>query len=181
MQTHQSAQRTPPRDKPHTPTSLDPHPNPWIKFLTKSLKSPHIPKSRKTQVATRKVQHRLRRYPRNFRQKFRTQAAQNLVDNHLFKLPHDFHIYNKQGKKETIDTILMVSESENWSKAVGNELGRLANGIDNQVLETNTFKFIRKKEVSKGRTFTYANFVCEYRPLKSEPYKFRLSVSGDRL
>ena len=29
--------------------------------------------------------------------------------------------------------------------------------------------------------FTYANFICDYRPHKSEPYRIRLTVGGDRL
>ena len=45
--------------------------------------------------------------PANFRQNFRTQASQHLAANHLFNLPHDFHVYNKQGGKETIDTLLL--------------------------------------------------------------------------
>ena len=47
--------------------------------------------------------------------------------------------------------------------------------------ETNTRELIRKEEVTTGRTVIYANFVCDYRPLKSEPYKVRLTVGGERL
>jgi hypothetical protein len=32
-----------------------------------------------------------------------------------------------------------------------------------------------------GRKVTYANAVCDYRPLKDEPYRVRLTVGGDRL
>ena len=32
-----------------------------------------------------------------------------------------------------------------------------------------------------GQEFTSASFVCDYRPLKSEPYRVRLVVGGDRL
>ena len=97
------------------------------------MKTPQISKARKSQAAPRQVQRRLRRSPRNFRQKLRTQAALNIVANHIFKLPHAFHIYNFQGKKETIDTLLLGKHSDTWWKAVVNALGRLANGIDNQV------------------------------------------------
>ena len=45
----------------------------------------------------------------------------------------------------------------------------------------NTIEFIRKEEVQKGRTFTYEIFLCDYRPLKSEPYRVRLTVGGYRL
>ena len=95
------------------------------------MKTPQIPKSKKTQAAPWKVQHRLHRSPRNFRQKFRTQAEQNFVANYLFKLPHDFHIYNEKGKKGTIENLLMGGDSNTWWKAFVDELGRLANVIDN--------------------------------------------------
>ena len=44
----------------------------------------------------------------------------------------------------------MVGDSDTWRKAVGNELGRLANEIDNQGRATSTIEFIRKWEVPKG-------------------------------
>ena len=106
--------------QPSTSPSLDPDPNPWIRKFTKYLKSPQIPKSRKTQAAPWQVQHRLCHSPRNFKQNFRTQAAQHLVANHLFYLPHYFHIYNNQGVKETVDTLLLGKDSDTWWKSVGN-------------------------------------------------------------
>ena len=102
------------------------------------MESPQIPKARKTQAAPRKVQHHLRRSLFNFRQNLRTQVDQNLVANHILKLSHDFHICNKQGKKETIDTLFLGKDIDTCWKSVGNELGRLANGINNQVQATNT-------------------------------------------
>ena len=71
--------------------------------------------------------------------------------------------------------------SDTWRKAVGNELGRLANRIDNQVREINTIEFIIKEEVPKVHTVIYDNFVCDYRSIKSEPYRVRLTMVGDRL
>ena len=73
----------------------------------------------------------------------------------------------------------MVKDSDTWGKAVRNELRRLANGIENQVRATKSIEFIIKEEVPTGRTVTYANFVCDYFPLKSEPYRVRLTVGGD--
>ena len=46
---------------------------------------------------------------------------------------------------------------------------------------TNTIKFVRKGEVPRGYTVTYANFVCDYHPLKSKPFRLRLTVGGDIL
>ena len=90
-------------------------------------------------------------------------------------------IKNKQGGKETIDTLLLGKDSYTWFKAVVNELRRLANGIYNRVRATNTREFIRKEKVKTGRTVTYANFNCDYLPLKSETYMFRLTVGCDIL
>ena len=53
----------------------------------------------------------------------------------------------------------MRGDRDTWWKDVGNELGRTANGIDKRVRVTNTIKFIKKEEVTKGCTFTYAIFV----------------------
>ena len=75
----------------------------------------------------------------------------------------------------------MGGDIDTWWKDVGNELGIPVYGIDNQVRETNKIEFIRKEEVPTGRTFTYTNFLCDRRPLKSEPYIVRLTVGGDRL
>ena len=75
----------------------------------------------------------------------------------------------------------MESDSDTWLKEVGNEIGRLSNVIDNRVIATNTIVLIRKGEVPKGRTVKYANFVCYYCPFKSEPFRVRLIVGGDRL
>ena len=72
----------------------------------------------------------------------------------------------------------MVGDSDTLCKSVGNEHGRLANGIDNLVRATNTMLFIRKEQVTKGCTITYANFVCDYLQLESEPYRVRLTLGG---
>ena len=88
----------PPRLNHSSSLILDTHSNPWILKKSKYLKSSQIPKSSKTQEAPRQVQHRLCRSLQKFRQNFRTKAAQHLFANHLLNLPHDFHIFNKQGK-----------------------------------------------------------------------------------
>ena len=94
---------------------------------------------------------------------------------------HAFRIYNNQVKKETIDTLLKGDDSNIFWKSVGNKLGRLANGIKNRVRATNTIVFIRKGQVPSGRTVTYAYFLCDYRPLKSQLFRFILTEGEDRL
>ena len=46
---------------------------------------------------------------------------------------------------------------------------------------TNTIFFVHIHEIPKDRKISYANFVCNYRPLKSEPYRVRLTIGGDKL
>jgi hypothetical protein len=41
--------------------------------------------------------------------------------------------------------------------------------------------YIQRSQIPKGRKVTYANAVCDYRPLKDDPYQVRLTVGGDRL
>ena len=130
VQKLESEPRMLPRDKPSTFPSLEPNSNPWIKKIAKNKKIPQILRTKQNQASTRKFQHLLRHSPHNFGINFRTQAAHQLVANHLFKLLHDLHIYNKKGKKETIETLLMGGDGDTWWKAVGNKLRRLANGID---------------------------------------------------
>ena len=70
---------------------------------------------------------------------------------------------------------------EIWTKILSNEWGRLAQGNKHSVSATDTIEFIHKHEVTQGRDVTYATYVLDYRPLKSEPYKVRITVGGDRL
>ena len=57
----------------------------------------------------------------------------------------------------------------------------MANGNDYGVNGTQTIEFIHHSEVPPDRDVTYATFVCDFRPLKSEPYQIRITVGGDRL
>jgi hypothetical protein len=83
---------------------------------------------------------------------------------------HANHIFDSNCKKEIIDTLLTGMDSATWTQALSNEYGRLAQGIDDRVVATDTIDFIHKSEVPSNKTVTYGNYVCDYRPLKSEPY-----------
>ena len=91
------------------------------------------------------------------------------------------HIYTSDGKKETIDSLLKGNNSNIWEQSLSNEWGRLAQGNDKGVKGTNTIAFILKSEVPSDKKVTYASYVCDYRPLKDEPYRVRITVGGDRL
>ena len=109
----------------------------WLKKLQHIRRYPRFSKPGKHKHRPDKFNTNYASPPHNFGTNFRTQSEQNLVANHLFELPPVFRIYNNQGEKETIDTLLMGGDRNTWWEAVGNELGRLANGIDNRVRATN--------------------------------------------
>ena len=90
------------------------------------------------------------------------------------------HIYTKQGKRETIDS-LRKKDPDRWNRALSNEWGRLAQGNGFGVISTDTIEFIPKSKVPQNASVTYASFVCDVRPLKSEPYRVRIVVGGDKL
>jgi hypothetical protein len=92
------------------------------------------------------------------------------------------HIHNKNtGMKETLDSLLQGPQKERWLQATSNEFGRLATGNKHGVKSTDTIEFVSRSAVPLGRKVTYGSFVCDYRPLKDDPYRVRLVVGGDRL
>jgi hypothetical protein len=93
---------------------------------------------------------------------------------------HANHIYTDQGKKEMIDTLLNGTNGPTWITSLSNEFGRLSQGHDS-VIGTDTIDYIHLSEVPSDNKVTYGNFICDYRPLKSEPYRVRLTVGGDKL
>ena len=68
-----------------------------------------------------------------------------------------------------------------WNKSLSNEWGRLAQGNDNGVRSTDTINFIHKNEVPPDRDVTYATFVLDHKPLKTEEHRVRITVGGNRL
>ena len=49
------------------------------------------------------------------------------------------------------------------------------------VASTDTIDIIRKSQVLPGKKITNASFVCDHRPLKSEPWRVCCIVGGDKL
>ena len=93
-----------------------------------------------------------------------------------------FHIFDAKGKKRSIDSLLQDKQTTSiWSKALENELGRLAQGFQHRVKAQDAMDFIFHHDIPKDRKVTYANFVCDYRPLKSEKFRVRMTVGGDKL
>ena len=67
-----------------------------------------------------------------------------------------------------------------WGTSLSNELGRLAQGV-RDIVGNDVIDFISYQDVPNNKKVTYANMVCGYRPLKSDPYRVRLTVGGDKL
>lgn len=65
-----------------------------------------------------------------------------------------------------------------WNTSAANEFGRLAQGI-RDLPGTDTIKFIPITAVPKGRSVTYARFVCTLRPQKDEVERTRITVGGN--
>ena len=100
----------------------------------------------------------------------------------LFSYPMVNHIFNEDtGKKETIDSLRASKNGAVWEQPLRNKWGRLAQGNDNGIAYTDTIEFIPKEQVPNNRDVIYASFVCDHRPLKSEPWRVRIMVGRDRL
>ena len=102
----------------------------------------------------------------------------------FFPLPFSIIFINNPttGKKETINLLITGYNSHTWRKALSNEFERLAKGVVGLVTATETIEFIHKhEEVPHNKKVTYANMVCDYCPLKSEPFRVRLTIGGNRL
>ena len=68
---------------------------------------------------------------------------------------------------------------QTWQCSSANEFGSLAQGIGGRIEGTDTIKFLRYHEMPKNHCPTYARFVCEIRPQKTEKERTRLTVGGN--
>ena len=119
--------------------------------------------------------------PSNIHNKsYKHRAAMLLTATEIFCVAAN-HIYDENGKKETVDSLINGKDRKVWNQALSNEIGRLVQGNDNGVKSTDCMEFIFKHEVPERKKVTYANFVCDHRPLKTEPFRIRLVVGGDKL
>ena len=76
---------------------------------------------------------------------------------------HINHIYNKSGKRETLDILLKGLQQEMWQCSLSNEWERLAQGNDYNIKGTNTIVFIPKLQVPPDKQVTYTTMVCNFR------------------
>ena len=67
------------------------------------------------------------------------------------------------------------------AKSLSNKWGCLAQSNTHGVRSTDTIDHIHKHEVLQNITVTYASFVLDHKPLKTELHRFRVTVGGNKL
>jgi len=107
---------------------------------------------------------------------------------HVAQEEGSYHIYSDHGNRVSCDKLITGERKERWLKSSANEFGCLMQGVGKHsraltdcVQGTDTMRIIRKQQVPTGKPVTYGNFVCDYRPLKEEKWRTRLTVGGDKL
>ena len=91
------------------------------------------------------------------------------------------HIYDESGRRETLDSLWASIHGKVWGEALSNEWGRLVQGNKQGVAYTDTITFIKYTDVPTNKAATYASFVCDHCLLKTEKWRVRIFVGGDRL
>ena len=146
-------------------------------FNIPTTKMQRTPVSISPKITTgRSGRKRIQRY--DYAAPTRAYAAQYLALTERFN--QILHMFDKDGEKETLDSLLQGPMAKTWKESLSNELGRLAQGI-RHISGNDVIDFISYLDIPKHKKVTYANMVCDYRPLKSDPYRVRLTVGGDRL
>ena len=107
---------------------------------------------------------------------FKHRAATHLL---LQYVSQTTDMFRQNGKKKSIDNLLN-DDISTWGLALSNELGRLSQG-NGPVVGNNAIVFVKKSDIPCGKKVTYANMVCDYRPLKKEKFRVRLTLGGDVL
>ena len=81
---------------------------------------------------------------------FKHRAAKYILAQHIFAQQSAAHVFNENGQKETINTLLFGTNAGIWTKSMSNELGRLAQGNIHGVKATDTIDFIFRKDIPPG-------------------------------
>ena len=79
------------------------------------------------------------------------------------------HIFDVQGKKESIDSLLKNDPTIQYD-ALSNKTGKLSQGIRN-VKGNDAIDYIPLSEVPRNKKVAYANMICDHRPLKTNKHR----------
>jgi hypothetical protein len=92
------------------------------------------------------------------------------------------------GNQGSLKKCLRSPDAAKWTRSLSNEWGQaLPHGIGRnrppkeRIKGTGTVSSIKKSQVPKGRVVTYANFVCDIRPQKTETHRVRMTAGGNKL
>ena len=104
----------------------------------------------------------------------------------LFCIEYATNIYHEDGKKVTLEEVLSgkyteLASPEIWNQSLSNKFGRVTQGNDAGVEATDCCEFIFHWKIPENKKVTYTNWVLDHRLLKSEPFRIRLVVGGDKL
>ena len=79
--------------------------------------------------------------------------------------------------------LILSTDKVIWGNGMCNKLGRLFQGYKaNQIVGTNTCRWIHPRDMPKGRKATYIRVVVAHPPQKvKEPFRVRLTVGGDKV
>ena len=92
------------------------------------------------------------------------------------------HIFYPKGNKILIENLLLDPiMARVWQPVLESELGTLSQGFNNRVKAQDAMEFIAYSDIPKDRNLRYANFICDYCPLKTEQFRARMTIGGDRL
>ena len=147
-----------------------------------NMPSPRVQKSMQVKKLEKIHHHCTNPYAQHYTMNYKSNAAHQIYKRHQYaKYLYAMHIYDDNGKKQSLEALLNGNDGNIWNRSMSNEIGRLAQGNKYGVKMTDTIDFIYANEVPKNQLVTYAAFTCDYRPLKSETHRIRLVVGGDRL
>ena len=68
---------------------------------------------------------------------------------------------------------------QTWQRSSANEFGQLAQGVGGRIEGMETIKFLHYHDMPKNRRPTYAHFVCDIRPQKTEKEHTTLTGRGN--
>ena len=68
-----------------------------------------------------------------------------------------------------------------WKTSFANNLGRLTQGVGNQIEGTNIINFRQKSVVPRNKKVTYGRLVCDIKEQKTETCWTRITVGGNLL
>ena len=91
---------------------------------------------------------------------FKSMAVDVLLVQHICSANH---VFNPAGKKLSIDTLINGEDGDTrWKLALSNEWGRLSQGNNAGVDQTDTIKFVAFNTVPLEKKVAYVSFICNH-------------------